>query len=266
MSRVIKLVSALVLPAVLVVIGLLVMPAIHVSETTAATLTFVFGAVVAVSGLAAGARVPLAGKAVILVDLCAVATLAVLALLRVRSPWMAPVVDGALLSFAWATGAAIGRRIEHAGHLLPATFVAAAADVASVASSWGPSKAIVASERALSLLAISAPVPGVLAAAPVLGVGDLVFVALVLGTLDAKKLPYARGVTLSFAGILLAGFASARLGAAVPALPAIGVLLLAGLPQIRRVARKDRTVTTIAIGVSLIVTVWTVVTALRSPR
>src|SRR3954467_8344009 len=103
---------------------------------------------------------------------------------------MAPVANAALLAFAWATGAPVGRRIEHAGHLLPATFVAAAADLASVASSWGPSKAIVANERALSLLAISAPVPGVLAAAPVLGVGDLIFVALVLGTLDAKKLPY----------------------------------------------------------------------------
>jgi hypothetical protein len=266
MSRVIKLVSALGLPAVLVVIGLLVMPAIHVGESAAASITFVFGAVVAMSGVALGARVPLSGKSVFVVDFASVVVLALLAVLKVRSPWMAPVVDGALLAFAWATGTAIGRRIERAGHLLPAIFVAAAADVASVASSWGPSRAIVASERALSLLAISAPVPGVVAAAPVLGVGDLVFVALVLGTVDAQKLPYARAVGLSFAGILLAGFGSAWLGAAVPALPAIGLLLLVGLPAIRVVARKDRTVTTIAVGVSLIVAIASVVSALRSPR
>ncbi|MGZ3450723.1 MAG: hypothetical protein ACXVEF_14065 [Polyangiales bacterium] len=264
MSRVIKLVSALALPAVLVGIGLVVMPAIHVGPGAADAITFALGALIAMSSLALGARVSLSEKGAFAVDFAAVVALTILAVLRVRSPWMAPVVDAALLAFAWATGAAIGRRIEHAGHLLPAIFVAAAADLASVASSWGPSKAIVANERALSLLAISAPVPGVRAAAPVLGVGDLIFVALVLGTVDAKKLRYGRAVSLALVGIAIAGFASARLGAAVPALPAIGALLLLGLPQIRKVTRKDRTVTTIAIGVSIVVAIWTTVSALRS--
>lgn len=252
---------ALLITPLLVLIALFVAPHLHVSLVVAEALTFGTGAAIAIVGLAVGARVTLTLRALLVVDTGAAATLALLAVAHVRSPLVAALVDGALVAFAWATGGSIGRRVEDAGHLVAACFVAAAADVASVASSWGPSHAIASSERALSLLAISAPVAGTRVVAPVLGVGDLVFVALMLGVAAAKSLPYVRVALLAAVGIALAGFASAKLETAVPALPAIGALVLLGVPAARRVRRKDRTVTLIAVGTSIVIAAWAIVAA-----
>jgi hypothetical protein len=184
----------------------------------------------------------------------------------VRARFAIVAVDTALVVVATALGASIGSRVQDPGHLLPAGAVAAAADVVSVSASWGPSHAIASSERALATLAVSFPVPGTWAVAPALGVGDLIFVALLLGAARAHALPYARVALLSGLGVLLAGFGSAAVGAPVPALPTVVVVVLLGVPGARRVRRKDKTVATIAVGTSIVVATWAVLSALRGSR
>lgn len=255
---------AIVTPALLVTLAMLVAPHVGGSPGVADAVTFGGAACLAVLGVTLGTVRALPGRVVLLVDLVAATILAALAVLRVKSPWLTPLVDTCLLALAWATGGAIGARIEDPGHLLPAAAVAAAADIVSVASSWGPSHAIASSERALALLAISFPVIGTRAVAPALGVGDLVFVALMLAAARAHRLPVLRIAVLALLGVLVAGFGSAMLGKAVPALPAIGAMVIAFVPQTRTLRRKDRTVATVAIGVSIVVAVFGVINALRS--
>jgi hypothetical protein len=250
---------ALLAPAAVVAVAIAILPRFSASIEVAAALTFGGAALVAVLGVALGARQSIGPRTVAAVDAFALIALVVVALLRVRSPWIAALVDTLLIAVAWATGGLIGERVEHPSHLLPAAAVAAAADVASVASSWGPSAAIASSERALSVLAISFPVIGTHAIAPALGVGDLVFIALALGVARKHDLPYRRMVGLALAGVGIAGFFSARFERAVPALPAIGAMLIAFVPASRALRRKDKNIATIAIGVSLVVAVVAIV-------
>jgi hypothetical protein len=135
--------------------------------------------------------------------------------------------------------------------LLPASIVAASADVISVLSPHGPTRTVASDERALSLLAVSFPVPGTSLAAPALGVGDVLFVALLLAAARAHALSPIRVALLCAIGVALAGVASAMLGAAVPALPAIVAVVLVGVPGARRLRRKDRTVALVASGVAV---------------
>ena len=174
-------------------------------------------------------------------------------------------IDVVLLSFASATGGYVGSRVQHPGHLFPACVVAACADVVSVVSPHGPTHALAENERALSLLAISFPVPGTRVFAPVLGVGDLVILALVLGAISVHGLPYWRSALLAAVGILFAGLVSMHLQTAIPALPFLVAPVIAFIPEARTLARKDRTVATIAIGVALVLAAWTMFTRFR-PR
>jgi hypothetical protein len=145
--------------------------------------------------------------------------------------------------------------VQHASHLFPACVVAASADVVSLLSPEGPSHAIARNERALSVLAMGFPVPGTSAFAPVLGIGDLLFVAFVLGVVRAHGLSYARAIGCVVAGIAIAGLAAARLRVAVPALVPIAAATILGMPTIRRLRPADRTAAqaSMAIAVSLLV-------------
>jgi hypothetical protein len=149
-------------------------------------------------------------------------------------------VDTALVALAWALGTSIGRRVQHASHLLPACVVAACADLVSVLSPEGPSHAIAASDQALSVLATWFPVPGTHAVSPALGVGDLLFMGLIFGVARAQALPYLRTVCLCALGTALAGVAAAALGNAIPALLPIAACVLVGLPAARRLRAVDR--------------------------
>lgn len=250
---------SLVAPLAAVGAAIVICPHIPVSLAVASAVTFLGAAIVSVLGVALGAHRMVSGRAVLLIDVGAIIGLSIIAVLRARHPLVAALVDTLLIAFAWATGAAIGERVEDPAHLLPAAAVAAAADVASVVSSWGPSAAIAGSERALAVLAISFPVPGTHAVAPSLGVGDLIFIALALGVARRHALPYLRITLLALFGVVLAGFASAALERAVPALPAIGAMIVAFVPRARAVRRRDRSVTTIALGISAVVVVLTIV-------
>lgn len=254
---------ALGVPALTLAVAIATFPHIFLSDRATALVTFLGAAGVAVLGVSLGAYRAVDRRTIVAIDVAAIVVLALIAVLRIRTPWIAIVVDSALIAFAWATGAAIGEKVEHPSHLLPAAAVAAAADVVSVASSWGPSAAIAASERALSVLAISFPVLGTRAIAPALGVGDLVFIGLALGAARAHQLPYRRMAILAFVGVVLAGFGSAYLDRAVPALPAIGLMMVAFVPGARTLRRKDRSIATVAIGISIVVAVLAIVRSRR---
>jgi hypothetical protein len=149
-------------------------------------------------------------------------------------------VDTALVCLSWALGCSLGRRVQHVAHLLPACVVAASADIVSLLSPEGPSHAIAESERALSVLATWFPVPGSSALSPALGVGDLLFMALVFGVARAHGLPYARCLLACLGGTALAGVVAAWSGLAVPALVPIAAVLVLVLPPIRQLRHSDR--------------------------
>lgn len=180
------------------------------------------------------------GAASLAVVVCAFA-------LKFEHPALGILVDVALVGLAHAAGATIGRRVQAAGHLLPAAVVAGCADLVSVLHPSGPTHAVVESSRAMNALAFSFPVPGVFAMAPALGVGDLLFVALALGVAHTHGLSPRRLAALALSGALVSGGVAMALERPVPALPAIGALLVLGEPAARRLEGRDRRTATVAI-------------------
>jgi hypothetical protein len=222
----------------------LLLPSVHVSAGVGNAVAFAGATLLPIVALAIAATAELQLAATLSLAGIAGALLIALAFVRHAPITAMLLVDGALVSLAWAVGTSIGRRVQHASHLLPACVVAASADLVSLLSPEGPSRAIAESDRALSVLATWFPVPGSHAIAPALGVGDLLFMALVFGAALVHRLPYARAVVLCVLGTAAAGFASAWFGVAVPALVPISATILLGLPQVRRVWAADRTATT----------------------
>jgi hypothetical protein len=168
-------------------------------------------------------------------------------------------VDAALVAMAWGIGGFIGERIQHPGHLLPACVVVAAVDLTSVVSRFGPTHAIAESERALSLAAISFPVPGTSLAAPALGVGDLIFMAIVFAACRVHHLSVVRATVLCLGATWLAGVGSALLETAVPALMPVGAAVVLGIPPLRRLRREDRRAAVVAMVIAVSIAGGTIV-------
>jgi hypothetical protein len=168
------------------------------------------------------------------------------------------VVSTALVLFAYAVGDSVGQLIEDVGHLFPACVVAGAVDLASVIHPKGPTHAIVSSAKALTLSAVSFPIPGTTAFAPALGIGDLLFAALLFGAARKHGLSLVRMALLVGTGIAIAGVASALLRAAVPALPSIGLCVVLGYRRVRVLQRKDRSVAFLFMGGAIAVAAGTV--------
>jgi hypothetical protein len=250
-----RLAPGLLLTPVAVGLAAEVAPRVSVGRASADFFAFVGATGVALSGLAISATAVASLR--LALGISAAATLA-LAAVAYTGPWgpaTLVVVDAALVALAWGLGASLGRRVQHASHLFPACVVAASADVVSLLSPEGPSHAIARDERALSVLAIGFPVPGSRAFAPVLGVGDLLFIAFVLGVVSAHGLGYARAVGCAALGVAAAGLAAALLRVAVPALVPIAIATIVGLPNIRRLRAADRAAAhaSMAIAVSLVI-------------
>ncbi|MEO7035547.1 MAG: hypothetical protein ABI548_16595 [Polyangiaceae bacterium] len=212
----------------------------HVTQRVVDAVVFAGGALLPVLGLALAATCETTLTfALVLAGACGVLVLVFARFAQAHSA--APLlVNTSLVAIAWGLGSSLGRRVQHASHLLPACVVAACADLASVLSPEGPSHAIAQSDRALSLLATWFPEPGMHAVAPALGIGDLLFMALVFGVARRHALPYARTAVLCLLGTAVAGAAAAAFGVPVPALPAIGLCVLMGLPATRRLRCEDR--------------------------
>lgn len=240
MSAWLRVALGLLFAPLLVALALVGSPRVTASPALASAVAFGGAAAVAIAALAiiGTALVPL--RSALGIALLSVVALGVVAYSRASSAAALIVVDAALIAVAWGLGGSLGQRVQHAAHLFPACVVAASADVVSLLSPEGPSHAVAKSERALSVLAIWFPVPGTSDVAPALGVGDLLFVAFVLGVAATHHVSYARAVACCALGIALAGAASAWLGVAVPALVPIAIVVVLGLPGVRRLRAMDR--------------------------
>lgn len=239
----------LLTPLVLGIAGA-VLPRVHVGEQSASMVVYAGAASTTLLALAvlAGSYPPWKWRlATTLVAICAIAAAAWGAAAGMAAP---VAVNAAWVAAAWAIGTSIGRRIEHPGHLLPACVVVAAADATSIVSQWGPTHALAESEAALSLFAVGFPVPGTSTFAPALGVGDLVFMAIVFGAVAAHRLSVARAALFCALGTAVAGAASAALETAVPALVPIAAAVVLGIPEARRVRPRERRAATVAMIVA----------------
>lgn len=223
------------------------LPRVVVGERLAEGIAFAGATGLAILGLAIAATAEVSLSVALVGAACAATTLLSLVWVHPAPLVALLLVDTALVGLAWALGTTLGRRVQYPSHLLPACVVAASADLVSLLSPEGPSHAIAGSERALSVFAIWFPVPGSQAVAPALGVGDLLFIALIFGVARAHRLPYARSVGLCILGTALAGLAAAALRVAVPALVPIAGAVLLGLPSVRQVRPSDRTATQVAL-------------------
>jgi hypothetical protein len=237
-----RLVLGLALTPCAAVVTATALDKVRISAELGAALAFAGAALMPIVGLALAATCVASTALTLAIALFAGASSIALADSH-TSPLLALLgVDTSLVALAWALGASIGRRVQHASHLLPACVVAACADLVSVLSPEGPSHAIATSARALSVFATWFPVPGsgTHALAPALGVGDLLFMALLLGVARAQRLPYFRTIFLCLLGTSLAGLCAARTGGAVPALLPIATSVILGLPAARQLRAVDR--------------------------
>ena len=235
-----RLITGLLLMPAVTALALAVFPRLHVGVALASFIAFAGAAGLAIAALALATTAEVSLPTALGVAGLALAALGGVAYSRAATSAALVATDAALVCVAWALGASLGRRVQHPSHLFPACVVAASADVASLVSPEGPSHAIANSERALSVLAVWFPVPASDAISPALGVGDLLFMAFVLGVARAHGLPYARAVACCVLGTALAGFAAAGLGLAFPALVPIAAAVVVGLPEIRRLRAQDR--------------------------
>jgi hypothetical protein len=240
----------LLLPLSVLELAGLAAPHLRMSEVAAALVTFAAGTGVALGGVTLAARRTPSPREALGLLLVAGLGLAVVAWRLVPAPTAALVTAAAHLFVASTLGGGIGRRVEHPGHLLPACAVAAAADIASISTPGMPTRELLASERAIDLVAFPAPVPGTLAWAPVLGIGDLVFAALLLAACRAHRIAPARAPLALVVGAFVAGLASAALGRPVPALVPMATAVVLFTPEVRRPRARDRRATQVAIALS----------------
>jgi hypothetical protein len=156
-------------------------------------------------------------------------------------------------------GAAIGARIQHPGHLSIVAIASSIADLWSVLSPGAPSATVAASAPLLSVLALSFPMPGTDAIEPLLGIGDVVFVALYLAAARAHRLGIARTIVAMASGLAVTAMVVTTLRIAIPALPFLGAAMLIAHPAARLPPPHERTTAAIALGALVVVVIALVV-------
>jgi hypothetical protein len=167
----------------------------------------------------------------------------------------------ALLASGSVSGGVLGARIAHPGHLSVVAIVSSLADLWSVLAPSGPTAAIVTSAPLLSVLALPFPMLGTSDIEPLLGLGDIVFVALYLTASERFELGKTRtmiALGLAFAVTALAVIVLAR---AIPALPFLGVAVLLAHREARLPPPSERR--TFALGMVALALLVIGVLALR---
>jgi hypothetical protein len=240
-----RFIAGLALAPVVLSLATWLAPRLPLAPGTQDLATFASAVATVIAGLFVLSAGWLPARGRLVVGAVAASIIGALAIFGVQSALAVILVGSSLVALGHTVGHAVGSRIEHPGHLLPACVVAACVDLASVIHPQGPTHAVVSSQRALDLLTLTFPVLGTPAFAPSIGVGDMVFVALVLGTAVRHRISTIRVALLAGAGLVLAGLASALLEAAVPALPAIGLCVVLGVGESRQLKRRDRKTATV---------------------
>ncbi len=221
-----------------------VAPSVHVGPVAAALVALTAVAISIAGGLFAAPSRALSGRVVAVTVLVGLALVA----LALRLP---PVVSGlagslGLLAVACVLGGAIGSRMEAPGHLTAVALVSAAVDLWSVTSPSGPTRHIVRSPAMVRLLTVSVSIPPLREPRPAIGVGDAVFIALYLAAAARFGMPRGRMALATGVGLFAAGAIALWLERAVPALPTIGLMVLATQPKAREVPVADRRATMLA--------------------
>jgi hypothetical protein len=255
------LASTVVAPALAALLPLallaLVAPWLPLGPLGAALLALSTVALAIVGGLALAPQRALPARAAVPAALVGAAMVGV----ALRLPPVASGLVGALglLTVALVLGGAIGARMQSPGHLTAVALVSSAVDLWSVTSPSGPTHRIVQSPALLRLLTLSAAIPPEREPRPAIGFGDAVFVALYLAAAARFTMPRGRMAAALWAGIVAAGVMAVALDRAVPALPTIGLMVLASQPRARDVPPADRRATGLA-AVMLIASVARAIT------
>jgi len=235
----------------------LAFPRWHLSEGAAISVATAAATVPAIASMAAASKAAPRPLPFAVLAAAGLAGMAFIYARGVTSAWWLPLATASEVAAGMGVGSLIGSRVEHAGHVLPAAFVAAAADTLSVLHPSGASNAIAHSDRALSALALGAPIPGTDAITFALGVGDLTFAALLFAVAARHGVSTLRVLAAVAIGVLASLLVAAFTGAPIPALVGIGGAAVMLVPQFRQVRRKERAVTQIAIAVSIAVVLGT---------
>lgn len=214
---------------------------LHVTPFVGAALAFALVSL-AITGVAVLTPTPrwqqLAGLALPVLLLVGV----VLARPALPLPVDACAINLALLVFGSLVGAAVGGRVDHAGHLVLLAWVASVVDVGSVFAPEGPTAQIIASpEVALPLVTLSWPIFGTSSIEPLIGLGDVTIAALYGALARATRLPRLRVVVGLLGGFALTFGALVVFERALPALPMLSLgVVLALAPHSLRVPVADR--------------------------
>lgn len=217
----------------------LLAPWIRVGDLAASLLAF---ACATAAVTAAGALAPRALLARPRVTVAAVALGVALSLLSTRLPPALGGLVGALglMTAACALGVQVGSRVESPGHILPVALLSAGVDLWSVTAAVGPTHVIVQTPALLKLLTVRAAIPPSREPVPQIGFGDEVFIALYVAIGARFGLRAWKTVAALAAGVLAAGLLAGALQAPVPALPLLGLTMVAAHPEARRVPAADR--------------------------
>ncbi|UJR79015.1 hypothetical protein [Sandaracinus amylolyticus] len=219
-----------------------------------AVFGFGFGAVSAMAiagGAAIGALPPRALAAWVPV----VAVLAALVATRGSGIAASAIVIVALLTGGAVSGGVVGARIQHPGHVVIVAVVSSLADVWSVLSPAGPSAAALESAPLLSVLALPFPMLGTDAIEPLLGIGDLVFVALYLTVSRRFELGVRRTMIALGVAFALTAASVIAMERALPALPFLGAAILIAHPETRLPPPHERRTAVIGVGVLAVLVV-----------
>lgn len=157
--------------------------------------------------------------------------------------WPAAGLSFVLLFGGSLLGASIGARIERAGHLLAVAAISALADLWSALDTGGPTARLVAQvmheREKLSPFVLPFPLWGTGNVEPLIGAGDVVFVALYLAAFARHGLPVRRA-----AGALMLGFVTGvllllTLERSVPLLPLLGASVVLAHRDARTLPAKE---------------------------
>ena len=163
--------------------------------------------------------------------------------------WQALVGGLGALTAALTLGARLGAEVQFASYLWPLTLVALGADFWSVTTPEGVTQQLVAAgpEGGLNFVVLTLPVPG-LGVSPVLGVGDVLYVALFLGAVRHLHLPVHRAIKGLAAGFALCLMGLLIIQVPLPALAFVAVGGAAGLGRHARPRRRELITALVFVG------------------
>jgi hypothetical protein len=163
----------------------------------------------------------------------------------------AAVTVGLLLAGA-TVGGVVGELVEAPGQLLVVAVLSGLVDAFSVLHPQGVSAQVVESASALQVLVLPWPMLGTSRIDPILGVGDVAFCGLYLGVVRKFGLSTSRTVAGLAFGLALTLGVVVVAAVAIPALPFLGLGVLALVPEARRLPKKDRRAAAVGLGLLLL--------------